>query len=138
VQSYVITAYTPGTRTSVSATVVAAGSFEATVSGLTDGVTYDLDVRASQAADGLTGLGARSATVSVMVGRPMPPVGVEVARTASGALTVSWPAVADVPGLGVTGYQIRLDDGITVAVVSVTCSDAACASVRTGLVNGRQ
>jgi len=138
VQSYVVTAYVAGTRISVSEAVVAGELREVSLGDLSDGTVYDIEVRASQDLDGLTGLGARSVTTSVLVGRPMPTAGVTLTRSAPGTLTITWPAVSDAPGLAVIGYEVRLEDGSTVTVFSSSCDNATCSSVRSGLVNGRQ
>ena len=90
------------------------GSLQYTLTGLTGGTQYDVQVRAVNAA----GPGAWSATVT---GTPAPPVAPEAptgltARVVSGEAQVnlSWTAPANTGGAPITGYKIEAsDDGNT-------------------------
>jgi hypothetical protein len=74
-----------------------------TLSGLTDGTTYYVTVRATSG----SGTGALSAAVSgVPAGVPYPPTGVTITSSTTSSLSVSWGAPSSTGGAAVTAYTV--------------------------------
>jgi len=122
-----ITGYTvlasPGGATSTTT-----GATTATVSGLTNGISYTFTVTAANAA-GSSPSSAPSAPITP-IGPPDRPTNVAAAAT-DGQVAVSWTAPANSGGSPITGYTITASPG----GATVTTSGATSATV-TGLSNG--
>ncbi|MFI5934531.1 fibronectin type III domain-containing protein [Actinoplanes sp. NPDC051494] len=103
----------------------------ATVTGLTNGTTYAIRVRALNAA----GPGAASTSVSVTPrGVPYAPTGLSaVAGDRQATLTFTTPNDG---GNALLGYQVSTDNGATWALLGVMTSGTTNTATVTGLVNG--
>jgi hypothetical protein len=103
-----------------------------TVTGLTNGTTYTVQVRAVN----LFGAGPLSAQSNPVtpVGLPGAPTAV-VARRGNTAADVSWTAPASTGGAPITGYAVQVRTGGTV-VRTVPLTDPATGTTVTGLTNG--
>ena len=103
----------------------------ATVSGLTHGTDYAVQVRA------VNGAGTGAATTANVVdptGVPSAPRAV-ASTPGNASLAVEFQAPADNGGLAITGYQTSIDDGDTWVDATVTGDDVLDTTV-TGLTNG--
>ncbi|MDV8146954.1 peroxidase family protein [Arthrobacter sp. B10-11] len=116
-------------------TGIAATATSATVTGLTNGTSYTLQVRAVNEF-GAGALSAESNAVTPAPTVPDAPTGVTASAGAASA-TVTWTAPANDGGSPITGSQIEVRTGTTV-VATVSFADAATSQVVTGLANGTQ
>ncbi|NUQ33251.1 MAG: fibronectin type III domain-containing protein, partial [Dermatophilaceae bacterium] len=98
-----------GTPLSVAATAVSA-----TVSGLTNGTTYTLQVRAVSAV-GASPAGVSNAVVPIAPAPPGTPTGV-TATAGNATVSVTWTAPVDTGTSAITGYTVQAFDGATAAV----------------------
>ncbi|GAA3259661.1 hypothetical protein GCM10010532_111120 [Dactylosporangium siamense] len=93
-----------------------AGALTATVTGLTDGQSYEVTVRARNA----PGAGTASAPASVTAGTPLPPVDVQTNAGVS-SVVVTWSA-PPANGVTITGYTVTAAPGpATCTVTATTC-----------------
>jgi len=103
---YPITGYTVYTSSSASGPWTSAGSATQTIenlTGLTDGTTYYVTVRATSG----SGTGALAAAVSgVPVGVPYPPTGVTIGTATTSSLVVSWGAPSATGGAAISAYTV--------------------------------
>ncbi|AGL16845.1 fibronectin type III domain-containing protein [Actinoplanes sp. N902-109] len=107
------------------------GVRNATVNGLTNGVTYPVRVRAVTAA----GAGAASAAVTVTPrGMPYAPTALTVVP-GNGQATLTFTTPGD-GGYPLLGYQVSTDDGSTWNGLTVTTSGTVNTGTVTGLTNG--
>jgi alpha-tubulin suppressor-like RCC1 family protein len=139
ISSYVATAYTVGTTTVVGTPAVVTSGTSATITGLSNGSTYDIRVAASHDSTGATLRGLESDTVKGVPGRPTQPTGVAASATASQTLVVTWNKVADVPGITVAGYRLTFVNGTTSSTTyfsTTSCPASTCTYSATGLTNG--
>ena len=129
VTGYVIRAYRGDTLAKTMS--VGAGARHATVTGLTSGVAYTLDVAASSA----TGTGAPSAR-SAPVTPTGPPAAPRIGTPTRGdeAAVVRWAAPASNGGAPVTGYVVRVYWGKTL-VKTLNANAVARRLTLTGLTN---
>jgi large repetitive protein len=102
-----------------------------TVTGLTNGVTYDFEVRAATAA----GAGATSAIVSATpFGRPIAPAPA-MAVAGNGEILVTWTTPPSDGGNAIDGYRVDvLDAGVVASTVDVAAG--ATSTLFSGLTNG--
>ncbi|HEV7654507.1 MAG TPA: peroxidase family protein [Mycobacteriales bacterium] len=102
------------------------------VTGLTNGVTYTVQVRALNA----FGAGPLSAPSNAVTpaGLPGAPTAV-VALRGNGQADVSWTAPASTGGLPITGYVVQVRTGTTVQRTVVLTGTATSTTI-TGLTNG--
>lgn len=114
-------------------TGIAASATSATVTGLTNGTSYTLQVRAVNQF-GAGPLSAESNAVTPAPTVPDAPTGVTASAGVASA-TVTWTAPANDGGFPVTGSEIDVRTGTTV-VTTVSFSDAATSQVVNGLANG--
>ena len=111
------------------ATASAGAVTSATVTGLTNGVSYTFKVRATND----VGTGADSAaSAAVVAGTPGTPAGVTATRGDQSA-SVTWTAPA-ANGGAISGYAVKAYTGST--LVSTTNVGAVTSATVTGLVNG--
>ncbi len=138
IASYYVRAYSTGT-TSLQASAVVTSGTTTTLTGLTNGTTYDITVTAAQdSADPPATLGVQSEVVQVIPGRPSAPTNI-AASAGNAQVNVTWHAVDDVTGITVTDYTLAATTGATTVTASVTtsaCSGATCSGTITGLTNG--
>lgn len=116
----------------VDAISVPASDRSATVTGLTAGVAYTLDVTARRA-DGTGAPSARSTEV-VPIGTPGAPT-IGAATSSDEAAVIRWAGPASNGGAPVTGYVIRVYSGKTL-VKTVNANAVARRSTITGLTGG--
>jgi titin len=139
VVEYYVRVYSAGTTSLVTSTTTS--GLSAAVTGLTDGTTYDVTVTAAQTAGTPpTNLGVPSEIIQIVPGRPAAPSGLS-ATPGNAGVTLTWNAVADVPGIAVTGYTLSRDTGgspTTSTVTTSACSGSTCTGSLTGLTNGTQ
>ncbi|ALV42451.1 heme peroxidase [Pseudarthrobacter sulfonivorans] len=114
-------------------TGIAASATSATVTGLTNGTSYTLQVRAVNQF-GAGPLSAESNAITPAASVPGTPTGVTATAGVASA-TVTWTAPANDGGSPITGSQIEVRTGTTV-VTTVSFADAATSQVVTGLANG--
>ena len=88
---------------SVRSGIWSSGALRYDLGGLTDGVGYDVQVRAANAAGHGQWSGSITATPHTM---PTAPAVVSVAA-GDGALTIAWTAPADTGGLNIQSYDVR-------------------------------
>lgn len=122
---------TDGGSSWTSVTPSGSGPLTYTVTGLTNGTSYGVRVRAVNSA----GNGTPSTNQTITpVTVPGAPTGVGAAR-ANAATTVSWTAPVSNGGSAITGYGVAITDGTT----TVTCTPSPATNTtctRTGLSNG--
>jgi len=113
-------------------TGIAASATSRTVTGLTNGTTYTLQVRAVNA----VGAGPASAESNPVVPRGVPgaPTSV-VAVRGNASASLSWTAPASNGGSAITGYQVQVRTGTTVVRTDVLTGPSTSTLV-TGLTNG--
>ena len=87
----------------VRSSIWSSGTLQYDLGGLTDGVGYDVQVRAANAAGHGQWSGSITVTPHTM---PTAPAIVSVAA-GDGALTISWTAPTDTGGLNIQGYDVR-------------------------------
>lgn len=118
------------TWTAVTTTAGPAGTRTALITGLSNGVTYQVELRAANAA----GPGAATPAASVVpaLSPPAAPTGI-TATPSNGAAAVVFTPPADDGGSPLTGYQTSTDGGTTWLPLTTT---AATAGARTGTVPG--
>ncbi|MHA7298977.1 peroxidase family protein [Pseudarthrobacter sp. MDT3-1] len=114
-------------------TGIAASATSATVTGLTNGTSYTLQVRAVNQF-GAGPLSAESNAVTPAPSVPDAPTGVTASAGVASA-TVTWTAPASDGGSPITGSEVEVRTGTTV-VTTVSFADAATSQVVTGLANG--
>ncbi|NUR80350.1 MAG: choice-of-anchor D domain-containing protein, partial [Dermatophilaceae bacterium] len=118
-----------GTPLSVAATAVSA-----TVSGLTNGTTYTLQVRAVSAV-GASPAGVSNAVVPIAPAPPGTPTGV-TATAGNATVSVTWTAPVDTGTSAITGYTVQAFDGATVAGTPLSVVATARSATVSGLTNG--
>ncbi|MXQ65788.1 hypothetical protein GQ466_17330 [Actinomadura rayongensis] len=126
ISSYTVTT-TPNTQT----TTVASDVTSATIGGLTNGTAYTFTVTVHYRDGGsVTSAPSRAVTPAAVPGAPTQVTALPGDRQAR----VTWAAPADLGGLALTGYRIRVmsDLGDTVMTVGPVATTATV----TGLVNG--
>jgi len=132
ITSWQIVATPTGAGTAVTKAGLSATARTGTVTGLVNGTTYTLQVRAVN----LVGNGALSAASN-----PVTPVGLPGAPTAvlatrgSTLANLTWSAPASDGGSPITGYQVQVRTGTTVVRTDVLTGTATSAII-TGLTNG--
>ncbi|MFI5414670.1 MAG: fibronectin type III domain-containing protein, partial [Candidatus Lutacidiplasmatales archaeon] len=124
-----ITSYTAYTSASATGPWTSAGSSATTsisVTGLTDGTTYYVTVRAV----GGSGTGPSVAAVSgVPTGVPYPPSAVTAGTTTTSSIALSWVAPANDGGVVVTGYTVLDSKSATGPWTSVATGSGTTATV---------
>jgi YD repeat-containing protein len=148
IASYVVKVYADGGGSALRSDIVNTGiaaSMTTTVTGLTNGVSYDITVTASQDSAGSQYFGVESGRVDVIVGRPAAPTNVAAAahnQPTGGQVRVTWTQVSDQTGITVSHYRWRhkigsgaFTNGSAIAA-GVACSGTSCAATVTGLTNG--
>ncbi|MGY2127447.1 fibronectin type III domain-containing protein [Blastococcus sp. SYSU DS0617] len=130
ISGYVVRVYRGSTL--VKATAAKASARRLTVTGLTNGVTYTLNVSARSAV-GTGTPSARSAEVTPVGAPGSPRLGKPT--TGNRAAVVRWAAPASDGGAPITGYVIRAYRGKTL-VRTVNASASARRATVTGLTNG--
>lgn len=124
---YVATA-SPGGRTCATA-----GARTCTITGLVNGISYRVTVRAVNA----RGLGTSStSSAAVRVGAPTAPRAVVIGRPSSSRTTVAWSQPAYLNAGSVRSYQVRWSSNGT-AWTTWTSTATRRALSRTGLIRGR-
>jgi len=123
---------TSGTSPVVTRTGIARTATSGTVTGLVNGTTYTLQVRAVN----LFGPGPLSAASNPVtpVGLPGTPTTV-VAIRGNASASLSWTAPASNGGSAITGYQVQVRTGTTVVRTDVLTGPSTSTLV-TGLTNG--
>ncbi|MDX6393162.1 MAG: hypothetical protein QOJ73_4225 [Streptosporangiaceae bacterium] len=135
-----ITSYsvTPSTGTTTLAPTVISGNppaTNATISGLTNGVTYTFTVTATNAVGAGPASAASNAVTPTAPTVPAAPTGV-TATAGNTAATVTWTAPA-IGGSPITSYTVtRYLAGNAQATTTVTGSPPATSTAVTGLTNG--
>ncbi|GAA2569471.1 hypothetical protein GCM10010435_49360 [Winogradskya consettensis] len=120
------------TWTTLSTTDGLLGVKNATITGLTNGTTYAVRVRALNTVGPGPASGSASATPR---GAPYAPTGLSAAPgNTQATLTFTTPNDG---GYGILGYQVSTDDGSTWAGLAVTTSGTTNTGTVTGLTNGR-
>ncbi len=148
IASYLVKVYTNNTNTVVASAVVNSGlgaSMTTTITGLTNGTSYDVAVTASQDSAASQYLGVESTRVDVIVGRPAAPTGVAAAaynQPTGGQVRVTWNQVPNQTGISVTHYRVNktpeggsISNGSAIATATA-CPTSTCSAVVTGLTNG--
>ncbi|MFG1605008.1 fibronectin type III domain-containing protein [Actinoplanes sp. NPDC049265] len=104
-----------------------------TVTGLSNGVTYAIRVRAVN----LGGAGAPSAGTAVSLAAlpPDAPTGL-IATPGNTTVDLAFQPPANTGGGPITGYQVSTDDGATWAAIDTTAALLARTATVTGLTNG--
>ena len=136
VKSWTVEAFTAGSTTpAATANVLGATATTGTVTGLTNGTAYTLDVVATNAG-GNSAPSARSAAVTPATTPGAPTIGPPTPGDSSA--TVTWSAPVDNGGSAVTGYSVQLVNGSTGATIGAprTAAAGATSLLWTGLLNG--
>jgi len=132
ITSYQIVATPVSVGTIVNQTGIAAGATSATVTGLVNGTTYTLQVRAVNALGaGSLSAASNAVTPTGVPGAPTNVVGVRGNTT----VALSWNAPIVDGGTAITGYSVQVRIAGTVVRTDVLTS-AATNAVITGLTNG--
>jgi titin len=105
----------------------------ATITGLTNGTQYDVQVRAVSAAGNGTATSSAQVTPRTVPGAPSS----FSAIPGDGQITVQFTAPASDGGSSITGYDASTDGGATWSAVAVSGSGPLTATV-TGLTNGTE
>ncbi|HUX70353.1 MAG TPA: DUF4214 domain-containing protein, partial [Cellulomonadaceae bacterium] len=132
ITGYVVSVYVGTSTTAIRTVPVTAEATSVSVTGLTNGTGYTVDVAATTAA-GTTLTSARSAVVVPAAVPGAPTLGSVSAGNA--VATVNWSAPADTGGSPITGYVVTAYSGTTV-VQTVPATAAVTSVVVTGLANG--
>ena len=130
-----ITSYKVAAQPGTASATATGSETTATVTGLTNGVTYTFTVKATNA-DGLTSVASAKSDPVVVGGgtpatQPDPPTGVTAVAGDSSA-TVSWTAPANDGGAALETYIVASQPGSTTATVDATTTSTDF----TGLANG--
>jgi hypothetical protein len=128
---------TPTSGPVVTKTGISGTATSGTVTGLVNGTTYTLQVRAVNGF-GPGPLSAASNPVTPSAPTAVPPgapTGVTAVRGNASA-TVSWTAPANNGGSPITGYQVQVRTGTTVVRTDVFAGDTTTSHVIVGLTNG--
>ncbi|WP_427131920.1 peroxidase family protein [Pseudarthrobacter sp. S9] len=124
---------TPATGPAITVTGIPATATSGTVTGLTNGTTFTLQVRAVNA-NGPGPLSAASNPVTPSAAVPgAPALGSVTPGNASASLI--WTAPASDGGSAITGYTVRAFSGTTLAVTQAVTGNVGTVVV-TGLTNG--
>lgn len=130
ITGYVVRAYRGDTL--AKAMSVGAGARRATVTGLTSGVAYTLDVSARSAAG--TGVPSERSAPVTPIGPPAAPK-IGTPTRADESAVIRWAAPANNGGVPVTGYVIRVYRGKAL-VKTLNANAVARRLTVTGLTNG--
>ncbi len=110
-------------------------STTATITGLTDGVSYQFEVLATNA-QGSSAFSTPSNTVTPQaVTVPGAPTGV-VASAGNASATVAWTAPANNGGSAISSYTVTAFTGGAAAGIAVTVAGSSTGAVVSGLTNG--
>ena len=132
ITSYQIVATPTGPGAVITRTGIGAAVRTATITGLTNGTTYTLQVRAVNA----VGLGALSAPSSAVTPVTVPGTPTAVSATRGNTTAdVTWVAPASDGGSAITGYNLQVRIGATV-VRTINLLTTATSTTVTGLNNG--
>ncbi|WP_161952663.1 fibronectin type III domain-containing protein [Actinoplanes sp. TFC3] len=125
---------TDGGTTWNTLTTSGTGPITGTVTGLTNGQSYSVAVRAVNAIGTGPASGAQTANLPAVA--PSAPTGLAAdARNGAAELTFSVP---DNGGAAITSYDVSLDDGTTWQTLPVTGSGATRTATVSGLTNNQQ
>lgn len=123
---------TSGPAPVVTRTGIARTALSGTVTGLVNGTTYTLQVRAvNQFGAGALSAASNAVTPAGLPGAPTAVAGIRGNTT----VALSWTAPASDGGSPITGYQVQVRTGATV-VRTENLTGAATSTTITGLING--
>lgn len=112
-----------------------AASTQCSITGLTPGTTYWVDVVASSAAGTGPASSPRTAGIPASAVAPTVPLNV-LASSGTASLAVSWSTPASNGGSAITGYTARAYTSASGGTATATCTTSASSCPITGLSNG--